>query len=314
MAVEVFKFSYEWLGMMTMGLGPDALEPHAAKFIKDYHVPVDLDVFGEMMQTIRDILPVDLHPPFFLEVEKRYKGDFQKYAEILFSKSNLTSEPGYRKLLRAYGKEPWKGTSLLREDPIAECFLQFREVYLSRVDPVGHTLGLKEEKLYEDYLAGLLEMKGEHALYPDANRSLRITHGKVEGYRPRDAVRYQWNTSGAGLLEKHNSGAPEYGIPRRLDSLVRSGAFGRYGTDGRLPVNFIASNHTSGGNSGSPVMDARGDLIGLNFDREWEGTMSDVWYDPDLCRNISVDIRYLLFLIDEYAGAGYLLDEMDITW
>jgi hypothetical protein len=159
-----------------------------------------------------------------------------------------------------------------------------------------------------------LEKEEDHVLYPDANFTMRLTYGKVDGYRPEDAVEYRYYTTLSGVMEKSMEGFEDYAVPDKLRELYEARDYGRYGVNGTMPVCFLASNHTSGGNSGSPVMDADGRLIGINFDRNWEGTMSDVHYDPSLCRNISVDIRYILFIIDKFAGANYLLDEMDIVW
>jgi hypothetical protein len=163
-------------------------------------------------------------------------------------------------------------------------------------------------------MAGLLEMYGDSLLYPDANRTMRLSYGKVQGYRPRNGVLYACATTLAGLLEKENPEDPDFRLPEKLVSLYEDRDYGPWGVNGTMPVCFIASNHTSGGNSGSPVLDAEGRLIGINFDREWEGTMSDVLYDPDLCRNIAVDIRYVLFIMDRYAGASSLVEEMDIVF
>ena len=149
-------------------------------------------------------------------------------------------------------------------------------------------------------------------LFPDANGTLRLSFGKVEGYEPKDGVQFEFASTLSGVIEKGQTGEEEYTVHDRLLELYKDKDYGPYGVDGTMPVCFVASNHTSGGNSGSPVLDAHGRLIGLNFDRNWEGTMSDVYYDPSLCRNIAVDIRYVLFIIDKYAGAGYLVDEMDI--
>ena len=161
-------------------------------------------------------------------------------------------------------------------------------------------------------MAGLLEMADDEPLYPDANRTMRLSYGSVKGYQPRDGVEYFSTTTMKGMIEKSREGHADYMIPDKLVSLYEAKDYGPYGVDGTMPVCFIASNHTSGGNSGSPVLDGSGRLIGLNFDLEWEGTMSDVFYDPELCRNIAVDIRYVLFIIDKFAGAGYLVDEMDV--
>jgi len=314
MAVETFGEARQLLQMMTLGEGTEELQASSALFFKDFYMPVDREVFATMMEAYREEMPGRFHPPFFAEVEKRFKGDFSRFAGVLYRKSLLSTEEGVSKLIAVYGKDPSKAIEKLRKDPLAARFLQFRELYLTRVDPLVHEHSLREEKLYGEYMAGLLEMNGVGVLYPDANRTMRVSYGKVEGYKPRDGVRYHWYTTVDGIMEKSREGSADYRLPGRLATIYRIGDFGRYGSNGTMPVCFTASNHTSGGNSGSPVLDARGRLIGLNFDRQWEGTMSDVWFDPALCRNISVDIRYVLFLIDRYAGAGYLLDEMKITW
>ena len=163
-------------------------------------------------------------------------------------------------------------------------------------------------------MAGLMDMDPELTKYPDANFTMRLTYGKVDGYQPVDGVQYQYATTLSGIIEKGKGEFEDYMIPDKLTKLYQEKDFGPYGIDGTMPVCFIASNHTSGGNSGSPVLDADGRLIGINFDRNWEGTMSDIHFDPSLCRNIAVDIRYVLFIIDKFAGAGYLLDEMKIVW
>jgi hypothetical protein len=153
----------------------------------------------------------------------------------------------------------------------------------------------------------------EKNFYPDANSTLRVTYGKVKGYRPRDGVQYHYLTYLEGVLEKYKPGDYEFDVAPKLMELYRNKNFGRYGTNGKMPVCFIAMNHTTGGNSGSPALDANGHLVGLNFDRAWEGTMSDLNYDPSICRNIMVDIRYILFIIDKFAGAGHLVQEMKLV-
>jgi hypothetical protein len=150
-------------------------------------------------------------------------------------------------------------------------------------------------------------------IYPDANSTLRVSYGKVEGYKSRDGVSYNYYTTLDGVIEKGHSNIEDYKVDNKLSDLYNSRDFGRYALpDSTMPVCFTASNHTTGGNSGSPVIDSKGDLIGINFDRCWEGTMSDIDFDPDKCRNISLDMRYMLFIIEKYANAGYLLSEMKI--
>ena len=164
------------------------------------------------------------------------------------------------------------------------------------------------------YMKGQMEFQPDRRFYPDANFTLRVTYGKVKGYEPRDAVRYNYFTTLEGIMEKEDPNIYDYGVEDRLKELYRNKDYGRYGDkDGSMHTCFIATNHTSGGNSGSPLLNANGELIGINFDRCWEGTMSDIVYDPEVCRNISIDIRYCLFIIDKFAGATHLVEEMTLV-
>jgi hypothetical protein len=159
-----------------------------------------------------------------------------------------------------------------------------------------------------------LELFPEKRFYPDANNTLRVTYGKVNGYMPRDAVEYEPVTYLDGVIEKYVPGDYEFDVQPKILELYHKKDFGPYADKtGKLPVCFIGSNHTTGGNSGSPAIDAYGNLIGLNFDRVWEGTMSDIHYDASICRNIMVDARYILWVIDKVAGAGHLVSEMKLA-
>ena len=154
---------------------------------------------------------------------------------------------------------------------------------------------------------------GRTAFYPDANLTLRVAYGHIKGYSPSDGAYYLPSSTIKGIMEKDNPDIFDYNIPQRLRDIYAAKDYGRWADEsGEVPVCFIATNHTTGGNSGSPVINAEGDLIGLNFDRVWEGTMSDIVFDPDKCRNIALDIRYVLFTIEKLAGASHLIDEMTL--
>jgi hypothetical protein len=195
-----------------------------------------------------------------------------------------------------------------------ELYRQLRLKHEIDIAPQLSSITGRINKNMKTYVAGIREMKKDQPLYPDANLTLRGAYGKVEGYEPHDGVKYKYYTTLSGIMEKDNPEIYDYDVPDRLKEIYNNKDFGKYEVNGTVPVCFTASNHTTGGNSGSPVVNASGELIGVNFDRCWEGTMSDIMFDPERCRNIAIDIRYALFLIDKFAGAGYLLDEMEIVY
>jgi hypothetical protein len=312
--VEVFRQLEAVLGMMQVGLPKEELEFRMGEFFRDFYMPVDRDFYATVLKVYQERMPERLRPDFFLRIQRKYKGDISRFAEAIYSHTILADTGGPVKLLDQYNKDPGKAIQMVREDPMYLCLKQFKEIYDLEINPGYLSLKAQEEKLYKTYMAALMEMSEGRLPYPDANCTLRVSYGKVEGYQPRDGVDYLCSTTLDGVMEKYREGLAEYRVPEKLADLFRRRDFGKYGVDGTMPVCFIASNHTSGGNSGSPVLDSEGRLVGLNFDRGWEGTMSDLYYDPSLCRNIAVDIRYVLFIIDKFAGAGYLLNEMELIW
>ena len=174
-------------------------------------------------------------------------------------------------------------------------------------------LPTKITTLNRSYMKAMRELVTTKKYYPDANSTLRVTYGKVKGYEPKDATLYTPITYLDGVMEKYIPGDYEFDVPKKLIDLYQKKDYGEYAENGKMPVCFIGTNHTTGGNSGSPALDASGNLIGLNFDRVWEGTMSDIYYDPSICRNIMVDIRYVLFIMDKYAGAKNLINELKLV-
>ncbi|WP_274474131.1 S46 family peptidase [Mangrovimonas aestuarii] len=186
--------------------------------------------------------------------------------------------------------------------------------FYTQINPEYMRMNADINDLQKRYMKAQMEVLPNKRYYPDANSTLRVTYGKVKGYEPRDAVVYEPSTYLEGVMEKYVPGDYEFDVPQKLQDLYNTKDYGIYAdTNGKLPVCFIGTNHTTGGNSGSPTLDAYGNLIGLNFDRVWEGTMSDINYDPEICRNIMVDIRYVLFIVDKYAGATHLIKEMNLV-
>jgi Peptidase S46 len=187
------------------------------------------------------------------------------------------------------------------------------EFYMT-LEPEFQRLNTEINALQTTYMKALMEVMPEERYFPDANSTMRVTYGKVNGFAPRDAVYYNPVTYLDGVIEKYVPGDYEFDVPQKLRELYEAKDYGQYADkNGKLPICFLATNHTTGGNSGSPAIDAEGNLVGLNFDRVWEGTMSDIYYDPEICRNIMVDLRYVLFIIDKYAGATHLIDEMELV-
>ncbi|MCC5929329.1 MAG: S46 family peptidase [Cyclobacteriaceae bacterium] len=270
---------------------------------KDYHTPADRQVFVELLSLYIINIPEEFHT----ESMKEHANNLGS----LFDASALKNESFIKKILQNPSDE---NINKLRNDVISIFLNEYESMYAQKVQPVLKETGDELDRLYRRYIQGLREMEKYRAFYPDANSTLRITYGKVDGYVPRDATSYLPVTSLDGVMEKHDPDHKDFTLPKKLIQLYEEQDYGIYkNEEGKLPVCFIASNHTTGGNSGSPVINADGHLIGLNFDRSWESTMSDYNYDPQICRNISVDIRYVLFIIDKFAGAGHLLEEMTLV-
>ena len=225
-------------------------------------------------------------------------------------KSNFLTEEQTLGLLDSWGKGSAKKVA---KDPVYMLMNQFWDVYFKKVRPKYNLYSNEIDSLSKIYVKGLRDhVPGTY--YPDANSTIRLAYGKVDSYDPKDGVIYDFFTTGKGILEKYDPDNVDFNLPERLVDLIEKKDFGQYtDKDGSLHVCFTASNHTTGGNSGSPVINGNGELIGLNFDRNWEGTMSDINYDINQCRNISVDIRYVLFVVDKYANAGHLVKEMKLV-
>ena len=245
--------------------------------MKDYYRPIDEETFVAMTEAFDKALDDSYKPAFFLEKRAQY-GSMEALKDAVFADDALAKE-------------------------LADALDGF---YFENIVPKVRELDKSITLTYKEYMKGQMAFEPQKAFYPDANLTLRIAYGHVEGYRPADAVYYTPVSTLRGIIEKDNPEIFDYNIPQTLRDIYARGGFENQ------PVCFLATNHTTGGNSGSPVLNADGQLIGINFDRVWEGTMSDLVYDPEICRNISLDVRYLLFVIQEIGHAGYLLDEMNL--
>jgi hypothetical protein len=251
-------------------------------------------------------LPEEYQPNIFDEINKNYKGDMALFVKAIAEKSIFSSEANFNKYLQK------PSAKVYDNDPLIKYFQSiFEVIMLNQAGYVGYNSKLSAART--KYLAAIKEMQAEKALYPDANSTMRVTYGQVLDYYPQEAVYYNWFTTTDGILPKDIPNDPEFDVPEKLRELILAKDYGRYGRDGVLNVCFLTNNDITGGNSGSPVINANGELIGCAFDGNWESLSSNIIYNPELQRCICVDIRYVMFVIDKLGGAGYLLDEMRIV-
>ncbi len=312
---EILSFGYRLyqLEQVYNTKGEQAFNDRKANLIagfeslyKDFNANVDEKVFEQLISLYAKKSPQQFLPETVKNINPEYS------AKTIFTNSKLTSYNGLKELLQGDTKTVLEK---LNQDPAFVLVKTIADAYTKNVAPKYDELNLKNIALQRTYMKAILELSPKSArIFPDANSTLRVTYGKVKGYQPSDAVTYAPMTYLDGVMEKYVPGDYEFDVPKKLIDLYNAKDYGQYADkNGKMPVAFIATNHTTGGNSGSPALDANGNLIGLNFDRVWEGTMSDIHYDPSICRNIMVDIRYVLFIVDKYAGAKNLIEEMKLV-
>jgi hypothetical protein len=288
----------------------DKLKNGITGFFKDYDMATDKKLFVRMIDHFRGAVNEGEFPDIYLFIDKKFGGDVSAYTDWVYSESVFVSEERMKSFMEDIS--PKKAVKL-EDDPVFKVMMSFYRKYSADYAQPYKDLMAREDSLQRIYMKAIMEMEKDKLLYPDANFTLRISYGVVNDYYPKDGVYYDYQTTLAGIMEKDDPEVHDYRVPDKLKELYKAKDYGRYGHDGVMDVCFTAANHTSGGNSGSPVLNGNGELIGLNFDRNWEGTMSDIMYDPDMCRNIVLDIRYCLFIMDKYAGAGQLVREMKIS-
>ncbi|MDP2088321.1 MAG: S46 family peptidase [Flavobacteriaceae bacterium] len=296
--------TYEKKGTQAFEDAREKLSKRLEGFYKNYNATVDKAVFERLIEIYANNIP-----RAYLS-KSLSNADFKKLADDIYKKSKLTNFEGASSLLSG---TPSEFIRKINKDKGYQLGKELTADFYANINPKFVKTSEQIATVQKVYMKALLELFPDERIFPDANSTLRITYGKVSGYQPKDAVYYNPVSYLDGIMEKYIPNDYEFDVPQKLIELNKTKDFGSYGIDGKMPVCFIGTNHTTGGNSGSPAIDAHGNLIGLNFDRVWEGTMSDLYYDPAISRNIMVDVRYVLFIVDKYAGATRLIEEMKLV-
>jgi len=279
-------------------------------FYKGYNPAIDMGVAKALLPEYYANVP-EKHLSFYIRDQVEFAGSMGRMVTDLFERSYLTKGDRLIKLMK---NDPENVLDLLRGDMGYQYAAQLNRHNEKHVINVYNEIQTRAEPLQRKYMKGLLLFFPEKKLYPDANSTMRVSYGKVEGFTGLEGKKFDYVTDLDGVIAKYQPGDYEFDLPLDLVELHKKKDYGKYAMkNGKLPVCFLGSNHTTGGNSGSPALDAKGRLVGLNFDRTWQSTMSDVNYDPSICRNIMVDIRYVLFLIDKLGGAPHLVEEMTLV-
>ena len=316
LAPQPSSTAYQYIYLYNLFIGKsDKAKEVADKFysqvenrFKEFYAPIELEVLEAMLTTLYEEIDRSLLPEYLLNLAKKYKYNYKEMAKDMFNKSIFTS----KEKLAKFHKKP--SSKALKNDPIFRFVYEYNNRYEVDFLPVINAI---QERLYGAnrlFQAALLEMYPDKLLTPDANATMRLTYGKVMDYEAKDAVHYKEFTTGRGILEKYIPGDIEFNTPPELITLIKSKNYGQYARpDGELPVCFLTTNDITGGNSGSPVINGNGELIGTAFDGNWEAISGDFAFEPSLQRTISVDIRFTLFILDKFGNASHLLQEMTLV-
>ena len=316
--VELFSISLNGIALINAYDKGDDAYKNAVRETTDklvnlygeYNATVDQKLFEVLMDMyVKDQKDINISP-VLKKLLAENNNSMAAVAALIYSKSAFINPVKFRELLDAVNAND---NSAIRNDIAFTLFNDMVKTYVENVKPKLDEYQSTINQLQRTYMQAQMDVFTKKVFYPDANSTLRLTYGNVKGYAARDAVKYDFYTYLDGVMEKYKAGDYEFDVPQKLIDLYKKKDFGPYGVNGRQPVCFIAANHTTGGNSGSPVLDGYGNLVGLNFDRVWEGTMSDINYDKTICRNIMVDIRYVLFIIDKFAGAKNIISELKLV-
>jgi hypothetical protein len=278
------------------------------KYFKNYNKAMDKSICRAMLEMYVTGLDKKLRVPAIDSILAANQNNYDAVTDKIYNESAFTNKEKYITALKN------ANVVALESDMVYKLWKSISAYYTGNVFVQYTAIDTKLTALYKQYVDKLTKVYKDKKFYPDANSTLRIAYGKVKGYKPRDGVKYEYFTTLDGMMEKEDPNNDDFIIFPKLKDIYNKKDYGRFADkDGTVHISFIASNHTTGGNSGSPVLNANGELIGTNYDRVWEGTMSDIMFNPEICRNITLDVRYTLFVIDKYAGAGYLLNEMKLV-
>ena len=315
---EILPFAYSFSGLYNVLDNKSAdqervnklvsgLRENTDKYFKNYNASTDQKVLAALLKMYHEDVPVAQQPEIFSSIEKKYKGNFQKWAAELFANSIFDDKKSVEGLL----SNPQ--AKVIRNDPAYQTIQALMDNYYQNVSPKLKGEYAILERADRLFIKGLREMNPDINYYPDANSTMRLTFGKVVSYEPRDGVLYKYYTTLDGVMEKEDPENEEFIVPEKLKTLYKNKDYGPYGENGEMKVAFITNNDITGGNSGSPVINADGALIGIAFDGNWEAMSGDIAFEPTLQRCINVDIRYVLFIIDKFANAKHLVDEMTLV-
>ncbi|NOZ46412.1 MAG: S46 family peptidase [Chlorobi bacterium] len=285
----------------------DKLRKRMDNFYKDYNVPIDKKITAALLKIYHDDIAKEYQPDIYTLIEKKFKGDYNKYVNYMFAKSIFADKTK----MDAFLNKP--STKTLDKDPAFKAMESFVKMYYI-IYQETQELSYDKKKGERLFLAGLMEMNPDKAYYPDANSTMRLTYGTVCDYYPADAVHYNYYTTLKGVMEKDDPTSDDFfAVPDKLKEIYKNKDYGQYGEGDIMKVCFTTNNDITGGNSGSPVMNGKGELVGIAFDGNWEAMSGDIAFEPKLQRCINVDIRYVLLIIDKFAGCTRLIDEMNLV-
>ena len=313
---QAFSFPGQATAIETIlktGAKGDELKKQMEKFnasskehFKDYNNAIEQDVLAALLNLFHSTIPAAQQPAIFQFIEKKYKGDINKYVADMFKNSIFFTEASFNEFLAK------PNLKKLQKDPAVQAYNSFMDSFKVLQD-ASKQLASRNKKAQRLFVAALREMDPAKSFYPDANSTMRLTYGKVLDYYPADAVHYNYYTTLDGVMMKEDPTNEEFVVPAKLKELYNKKEYGKYGEDGKLYTCFLTDNDITGGNSGSPVINGDGQLIGIAFDGNWEAMSGNILFEPELQRTINVDIRYVLFVIEKYAGATNLINELQIV-